>query len=78
MWSEDQERETRDKLRKTVLQEFGAAEREKSPPIREAFEGVYEEVTEEAQAQMKELRRILETYPDEYDLRPYEDGLKGL
>ena len=59
LWNEDLERDTRSQMRKAVLQEFGAAEREKKPPIRVAFEDVYEEITEEAQAQMKELRRIL-------------------
>lgn len=78
LWNEDLERDTRSQMRKAVLQEFGAAEREKKPPIRVAFEDVYEEVTEEAQAQMKELRRILETYPEEYDVRQYEDGVNSL
>jgi 2-oxoisovalerate dehydrogenase E1 component alpha subunit len=65
-------------MRKAVLKEFSEAEQEKKPALREAFTDVYEELTEEAQAQMKELKRILETYPDEYDLRPYKDGAKGL
>ncbi|KAJ5983856.1 hypothetical protein N7481_005955 [Penicillium waksmanii] len=78
LWSEDQDKELRDSLRKDVLKEFGEAEREKKPPLREAFADVYEEITEEAREQMKELKRILETYPDEYDLRPYKDGAKGL
>ncbi|KAJ5105708.1 hypothetical protein NUU61_003055 [Penicillium alfredii] len=78
LWNEDLERETRDELRKAVLKEFGEAERGKKPPLREAFADVYEDITEEAQEQMKELKRILETYPDEYDLRPYQDGVKGL
>lgn len=78
LWSEDHERETREQLRKAVLREFGAAEREKKPPIRSAFEDVYEEVTEETSAQMAELKRILETYPEEYDVRAFEDGSKGL
>lgn len=78
LWNEDMEQETRDQLRKAVLKEFGDAEREKKPPIRAAFEDVYDELTEEAQEQMKELKRILETYPEEYDLRQYEDGIKGL
>ena len=78
LWNEDIERETRDQLRKDVLTEFGAAEREKKPPIREAFKGVYDEVTEEARDQMKELKRILETYSGEYDLRQFEEGIKGL
>lgn len=78
LWNEDLERDTRSQMRKAVLQEFGAAEREKKPPIRVAFEDVYEEVTEEQQAQMKELRRILETYPEEYDVRQFEDGVNSL
>ncbi|KAJ9235774.1 hypothetical protein DTO169E5_5937 [Paecilomyces variotii] len=78
LWNEDLERDTRDEIRRTVLKEFSAAEREKKPPLREAFTDVYEELTEEAQEQMKELKRILETYPEEYDLREFQDGIKGL
>lgn len=78
LWNEDKEKETRDEMRKAVLKEFGEAEREKKPPLREAFTDVYEEITEEQREQMSELKRILETYPDEYDLRPYKDGAKGL
>jgi 2-oxoisovalerate dehydrogenase E1 component alpha subunit len=78
LWNEDLEKETRNSMRQAVLKEFKEAERLKKPPIREAFTDVYEEITEEAQEQMRELKRILETYPDEYDLRPYKDGLKGL
>jgi 2-oxoisovalerate dehydrogenase E1 component alpha subunit len=78
LWNEDLEKETRNSMRQAVLKEFKEAEQLKKPPIREAFTDVYEEITEEAQEQMRELKRILETYPDEYDLRPYKDGLKGL
>ncbi|KAI9369075.1 thiamine diphosphate-binding protein [Aspergillus egyptiacus] len=78
LWNEDLERETRDSIRKEVLREFHAAEREKKPAIREAFLGVYDEVTDEAREQMAELRRILETYPEEYDVRAFEDGVDGL
>lgn len=78
LWNEDLERDTRDEIRKIVLKEFSAAEREKKPALKHAFTDVYEELTEEAQEQMKELKRILETYPDEYDLRQYDGGTKGL
>lgn len=78
IWNEDLEKEMRDSLRKAVLKEFSEAEREKKPRIREAFTDVYEELTEEAEGQIQELKRILETYPDEYDLRPFKDGIKGL
>ncbi|KAL5342784.1 thiamine diphosphate-binding protein [Aspergillus crustosus] len=78
LWNEDLERESRERIRKEVLKEFGEAEREKKPAIRYAFEDVYAEVTEEAREQMGELKRIIETYPEEYDLREYEGGIKGL
>lgn len=78
LWNEDMEQETRASLRKEVLNEFGAAEREKKPAIRYAFEDVYDELTDEAREQMGELKRILETYPEEYDLRQFEGGIKGL
>ncbi|KAL4864611.1 hypothetical protein BDV12DRAFT_9645 [Aspergillus spectabilis] len=78
LWNEDSEREAREGIRKEVLKEFGAAEREKKPAIRHAFEDVYVEVTDEAREQMGELKRILETYPEEYDLREFEGGIKGL
>jgi 2-oxoisovalerate dehydrogenase E1 component alpha subunit len=78
LWNEDLEKTTRDEMRKAVLKEFGDAERQQKPSLKEAFADVYEEITEEQREQMGELKRILETYPDEYDLRPYKDGIKGL
>lgn len=78
IWNEDLERDTRDELRKAVLKEFSAAEREKKPALKELFTDVYEEMTEEAEAQRKELKRIIETYPDEYNVNEYEGGIKGL
>lgn len=78
LWDAEMERETRECIRKDVLREFGNAERELKPPLREAFTDVYEGLTEELEAQVNELRRVLETYPDEYDLRPYEGGIRGL
>lgn len=78
LWNEDLERETREELRKMILKEFSAAEREQKPALKYAFTDVFEEVTPEAKEQMKELKRILETYPEEYDLRQYEGGIKGL
>jgi 2-oxoisovalerate dehydrogenase E1 component alpha subunit len=65
-------------IRKEVLSEFSAAEKQKKPPIRAMFEDVYEEITPEAKAQMKELKRIVETYPKEYDVSSFEGGIKSL
>ncbi|PGH08174.1 2-oxoisovalerate dehydrogenase E1 component, alpha subunit [Blastomyces parvus] len=78
IWNEDLERDTRDELRKAVLREFSAAEKEKKPPLREMFNDVFENLPESTVGQKEELKRILETYPAEYDLREFEDGIKGL
>lgn len=78
IWNEDMERELRETTRKTVLKEFAAAEKEKKPELKNMFTDVYEEMTPEAKAQREELKRILETYPEEYDLSEYENGIKGL
>lgn len=78
IWNEDLERETRDELRKAVLKEFSAAERLQKPAIKDMFTDVYEEMTPQVKAQREELKRIVETYPDEYDLSEYDGGAKGL
>jgi 2-oxoisovalerate dehydrogenase E1 component alpha subunit len=78
LWNEDKEKEERTKIRKEVLQEFAAAEKLSKPPLRAMFEDVYEEITPEARSQMSELKRIIETYPKEYDVSIHEDGIKSL
>ncbi|EXJ54127.1 2-oxoisovalerate dehydrogenase E1 component, alpha subunit [Cladophialophora yegresii CBS 114405] len=79
LWDEDKEKEARASIRKQVLQEFSAAEKVKKPPLRAMFEDVYEEITPEAQEQMKELKRLIEKYPKEYsNVSQYEGGIKTL
>ncbi|KAL8768831.1 MAG: hypothetical protein Q9209_005012 [Squamulea sp. 1 TL-2023] len=78
LWDEEQERETRSRIRKEVLKAFGEAEKELKGPLRGMFEDVYEEVTEEGKRQMGELREVLEKYPDEYDLGEFEGGVGSL
>lgn len=78
LWNEDMEKEARASIRKEVLREFAAAEKIKKPPIRAMFEDVYEELTPEAEAQMQELKKIIEKYPNEYDVKSYEGGLESL
>ncbi|KAJ3569196.1 hypothetical protein NPX13_g6165 [Xylaria arbuscula] len=78
IWDEAKEKEARDSIRRDVLKAFSQAEREKKPPIRAMFEDVYEELTPELRAQMKELRDHLDKYPDEYDLGEYEGGKTSL
>ncbi|KAK2736669.1 hypothetical protein FQN57_000606 [Myotisia sp. PD_48] len=78
LWNEELERETRDQLRKDVLQEFANAERELKPAVKEMFTDVYEDLTESAKEQREELRRILDKYPNEYDLSEFDGGRNGV
>ncbi len=77
-WDEDKEKEARARIRREILKAFGEAEREKKAPLRSMFEDVYHEVTEEAKAQIKDLRQVLDRYPEEYDVEEFEGGKDSL
>ena len=77
-WGEEQEKEAREGIRRDLLKAFSEAEREKKPPIRAMFEDVYEKMTPDLQAQMRQLSEHLERYPDEYDFGEYEGGRDSL
>lgn len=78
MWDEEKEKDARSQIRRDVLKAFAAAEKGKRAPLRDMFTDVYEELSEESKEQMKELGRLLDEYPEEYDLSGYEGGRKGL
>ncbi|KAL8789726.1 MAG: hypothetical protein Q9213_000976 [Squamulea squamosa] len=78
LWDEEKEQDARSRIRKEVLKAFGEAEKELKGPLRGMFEDVYEEVTEEGRGQIRELREVLEKYPDEYDLGEFEGGVDSL
>ena len=78
LWDEEREKETRSAIRREVLKAFAAAEKEKKAPLREMFTDVYEELTEESQAQMAELRGVFDRYPSEYEVDDFEGGRGGL
>lgn len=78
MWDEEKEKDARSQIRRDVLKAFAEAEKGKRAPLRDMFTDVYEELSEESKAQMKELGRLLDEYPEEYDLSGYEGGRKGL
>ncbi|KAL6808291.1 thiamine diphosphate-binding protein [Trichoderma sp. SZMC 28015] len=77
-WDEAKEKEARDSLRKELLKGFSEAEREKKPPIGSMFEDVYESLTPDLKEQMGQLKELLETYPEEYDVASYEGGVASL
>ncbi|RGP71376.1 2-oxoisovalerate dehydrogenase e1 alpha subunit [Fusarium sporotrichioides] len=74
IWDEAKEKEARTELRKEILKAFSEAEREKKPPMRSMFEDMYEEMTDDLKAQMKELKEMLDKYPEEYDVSEFEGG----
>ncbi len=78
IWDEEKEKDARSSVRTDVLKAFGEAEREKRAPLREMFTDVYEELTEESKGHMRELGRLLDEYPEEYDVSEFEDGRRGL
>ncbi|KAH9211935.1 dehydrogenase E1 component [Leptodontidium sp. 2 PMI_412] len=74
IWDEEKESQARSRIRKEVLKAFAAAEKEKKPPMRSMFEDMYEELTPEMMDQMRELKSVIERYPDEYDVSEFEGG----
>jgi 2-oxoisovalerate dehydrogenase E1 component alpha subunit len=78
LWDEEQDKETRIQIRRDILRELAAAEKEKKPPLSTIFDDVYADLSEEQEAQKQELRRLILKYPEEYDVHEYEGGVGGL
>ena len=78
MWDEEKEKVTRSQIRRDILKAFAEAEKEKRAPLRSIFTDVYEDLSEESRGQMKELGRLLDEYPEEYDVSGFEGGREGL
>jgi 2-oxoisovalerate dehydrogenase E1 component alpha subunit len=77
-WSADEETAFRTQVRKDILRAFAKAEKESKPAVADIFSDVFKEQTEELKEQRAELRRVLEQYPDEYDLGEYDGGKAGI
>lgn len=78
VWNEELDSETKSQLRKDIIRELSVAEKEQKPALREIFTDVYANLTEEAEAQSREMRRILLEYPQEYDVEQHERGIEGI
>ncbi|KAB8293820.1 hypothetical protein EYC80_009302 [Monilinia laxa] len=78
VWDEAKEIEVRTNIKKEVLKALSEAEKEKKPPIKSMFEDVYKEMTPELRDQMEELKRVIEEYPEEYDVAEFEGGSASL
>ena len=78
LWDEEQDKAFRKETRSNVIKELMEAEKEKKPALRGIFDDVYAELTEEAEEQRQEMKRILTEYPEEYDVDQHEGGLEGI
>jgi len=78
LWDDAKEHEARGRMRTEILRAFTAAEREKKPALRTMFEDVYEQPTPDLVAQREELKKMVERYPQEYDVSEFEGGKDGL
>lgn len=78
IWDDAKEKELRSSARQEILTAYRKAEKEKKPALAGLMTDVYAEVTEEQREQMAKLRGLIERYPDEYDVSPYEGGAESL
>ncbi|KAL7266593.1 hypothetical protein RUND412_010857 [Rhizina undulata] len=77
-WSAEEDTALRAQIRKEILHSFGKAEKEKKPPIGSMFMDVFEKPSEDIVEQMRELKGVMERFPDEYQLSDYEGGKDSL
>ncbi|KXS96043.1 hypothetical protein AC578_2285 [Pseudocercospora eumusae] len=78
LWNEEKEKELRSDLRKQILTAYRKAEKEKKPALSGLMSNVYAEPTEEQIEQMAALRKVIQNYPNEYDVSEFDGGLDGL
>ncbi|KAJ9628441.1 hypothetical protein H2204_009278 [Knufia peltigerae] len=78
IWDEDLDKKARSEIRREVLQELAAAEKEKKPTLKSIWTDVYAELSEEQEEQRIELRRLMTEYPAEYDVDGHAEGINGL
>lgn len=70
-WDSDRESTTRQRLRKTVLEELARAEKEKKPAMSEVFTDVYADIPPHLRKQQEELAEHLAEFGDKYGLDMY-------
>ncbi|KAL4808801.1 thiamine diphosphate-binding protein [Aspergillus unguis] len=78
IWDEENDKEARAGIRAAVLRELVEAERLPKPKLSGIFDDVYAELTEEAEEQREEMLRLMNKYPEEYDINTHIDGIRGL
>lgn len=65
-WSEQQETELRNSIRKQLLQAIQVAEKTEKPPLTELFNDVYDQPPSNLEEQEKHLRETISRHPKDY------------
>lgn len=65
-WSEDEEKEIQERLRREVLETMKRAEKRPPPPLESLVTDVYDEVPPELNRQLENLKTHIRRYPDAY------------
>jgi 2-oxoisovalerate dehydrogenase E1 component alpha subunit len=65
-WSENQEKQLQERLRREVLETMKKAEKRPPPPLESLVTDVYDEVPPELNRQLDNLRAHIRRYPDAY------------
>ncbi|SFR61326.1 2-oxoisovalerate dehydrogenase E1 component alpha subunit [Marinobacter daqiaonensis] len=65
-WSDDEEKEIQERLRREVLETMKKAEKRPPPPLESLVTDVYDQVTPELSRQLDNLKSHIRRYPDAY------------
>jgi 2-oxoisovalerate dehydrogenase E1 component alpha subunit len=77
-WSDELEDVARREIRKEILSELNQAENASKPPVGYLFKGTFSELSGPLKEQQQELKEILNQYPENYDLSPFDGGKDGI
>ncbi|CAG8596769.1 7947_t:CDS:2 [Ambispora leptoticha] len=72
-WNEEKENDFRSETRKEILKSFSRAEKLRKPSLTELFNDVYDQPTSNLIEQKKELKRLIEKYPENYKLIKFKN-----
>jgi 2-oxoisovalerate dehydrogenase E1 component alpha subunit len=73
-WSDQEEKELLSTARTNVLKELKAAEKRPKPPAADLFNDVYDELPPHLVKQKEQLKKLIEMYPQDYDMTLYAGG----
>ncbi|KAI7867513.1 thiamine diphosphate-binding protein [Spinellus fusiger] len=74
-WSQEEEEGWRKETRKIVLDAFAAAGKRKKPALENMFTDVYDEPPANLEAQRKEMRELIQKYPEYYSIEEHVSTL---